>query len=127
MQGKLRDFVKLPRNDISKSDKTGRIVGDTGLAGQLSPDWDEWLMGFPVGWTDVSATRVRPLDWSVDPANLPAAHPYYLERVVQVDYPTAKHASKRLAMHRFLCVRQWRSHCWSSGFFIHDQVIQSSI
>ncbi|MFV0377780.1 MAG: hypothetical protein ACK5JD_10830 [Mangrovibacterium sp.] len=25
-------------------------VGET--AGQLNPDWVEWLMGYPVGWTD---------------------------------------------------------------------------
>ena len=22
------------------------------LSGSLSPDWVEWLMGFPIGWTD---------------------------------------------------------------------------
>jgi len=37
--------------------------------GQLSPDWTEWLMGWPVGWT-----RMEPLadydcrDWLLDPA-----------------------------------------------------------
>ncbi len=90
MQGKLRDFVKLARKDMTKSDKTDRIVGDTGLPGQLSPDWDEWLMGFPVGWTDVSATKVRPLDWSIDPASLPIAHQNYMARVVQGRLPNRK-------------------------------------
>jgi hypothetical protein len=25
------------------------------LGGQLNPNWVEWLMGFPIGWTDLSA------------------------------------------------------------------------
>lgn len=49
-------------------------------AAQLNPDWTEWLMGWPIGWTDL-----RPLDkegfaewfkamlsgrwWKTDPAN----------------------------------------------------------
>lgn len=24
-----------------------------GNGGQLNPDWVEWLMGFPIGWTDI--------------------------------------------------------------------------
>lgn len=24
-----------------------------GNGGQLNPDWVEWLMGFPIGWTEV--------------------------------------------------------------------------
>ncbi len=27
----------------------------TSTHGQLNPDWVEWLMGWPVGWTDVGA------------------------------------------------------------------------
>lgn len=27
------------------------VVSDT--SGQLNPDWVEWLMGFPIGWTDL--------------------------------------------------------------------------
>ena len=29
------------------------------INGQLNPEWVEWLMGFPAGWTDLgdSATR----------------------------------------------------------------------
>ena len=26
-----------------------------GKIGQLSPMWVEWLMGFPIGWTDLNA------------------------------------------------------------------------
>lgn len=29
----------------------------TDVAGQLNPEWVEWLMGFPIGWTDLSASE----------------------------------------------------------------------
>ena len=25
--------------------------------GQLNPEWVEWLMGFPAGWTDLNASE----------------------------------------------------------------------
>jgi hypothetical protein len=28
-----------------------------GEHGQLNPTWVEWLMGFPVGWTDLSSSE----------------------------------------------------------------------
>ena len=39
-----------------KSD-SGRKHGDLGAVagGQLNPTWVEWLMGFPIGWTDLNA------------------------------------------------------------------------
>jgi len=39
--------------------------------GQLNPDWEEWLMFWPVGWTDLDTPNVR-LVWlepSIDPAD----------------------------------------------------------
>jgi hypothetical protein len=24
-----------------------------GVTGQLNPEWVEWLMGYPIGWTDL--------------------------------------------------------------------------
>ena len=27
----------------------------TYVGGQLNPTWVEWLMGFPIGWTDLNA------------------------------------------------------------------------
>lgn len=29
------------------------------IAGQLNPKWVEWLMGFPIGWTDLNASETR--------------------------------------------------------------------
>ena len=30
-------------------------ASDTSKPGSLNPDWVEWLMGFPIGWTDLGA------------------------------------------------------------------------
>ena len=39
--------------------------------GQLNPDWVEWLMGWPIGWSSLDPiTELIWLDWSVDPADL---------------------------------------------------------
>jgi hypothetical protein len=53
-----------------------------GNGGQLNPDWVEWLMGWPISWT-----QLDPLDrmdwrgWDVDPADLPPDHPDYVPRI----------------------------------------------
>jgi hypothetical protein len=30
----------------------GKLVGQSKASGSLNPTWVEWLMGFPLGWTD---------------------------------------------------------------------------
>lgn len=37
--------------------------------GPLNPDWVEWLMGLPSGYTDLECDEPRWFDWSDDPAN----------------------------------------------------------
>jgi len=38
--------------------------------GQLNPDWVEWLMGWPIGWTSLEPMKeLIWLDWNVDPAD----------------------------------------------------------
>jgi hypothetical protein len=62
--------------------------------GQLSPDWTEWLMGWPVGWTDLKPLSPEAVArwkeamlngtyWAVDPADLPKDHPAYLPRLTE--------------------------------------------
>jgi hypothetical protein len=52
---------------------SGRAGGDnlrTVASGALNPDWVEWLMGWPVGWTSLESlefANIKP--WSVDPAD----------------------------------------------------------
>jgi len=39
--------------------------------GQLNPDWVEWLMGWPIGWSSLDPIKeLIWLDWSVDPADV---------------------------------------------------------
>jgi len=41
--------------------------GDTG---QLNPDWVEWLMGWPIGWTSLDPIQeLNWLGWETDPAD----------------------------------------------------------
>lgn len=44
-------------------DANGSKVG----SGQLNPDWVEWLMGFPVGWTDLECDDPVHYNISVEP------------------------------------------------------------
>lgn len=47
----------------------GRAVEPTRERGALSPDWVEWLMGVPTGWTDVLCAELGPLhSWESEPA-----------------------------------------------------------
>lgn len=41
------------------------------FAESLNPDWVEWLMGWPIGWTSPAPiTELQWLNWSVDPADV---------------------------------------------------------
>ena len=46
---------KILQQEVEKSvgirDSSGKLVNRNG--GQLNPQWVEWLMGFPQGWTDL--------------------------------------------------------------------------
>jgi hypothetical protein len=42
-------FNKSLANDVIKSTTTP----DSPTSGQLNPTWVEWLMGWPLGWTDL--------------------------------------------------------------------------
>ncbi len=37
--------------------------------GQLNPDWVEWLMGWPIGWTKTEPIELDWRNWVVDPAD----------------------------------------------------------
>lgn len=63
------------------NDRIDHAVFAQSGGGQLNPNWVEWLMGWPIGWTDLTATRLIQPDWANDPANLPIDHPDYTPRV----------------------------------------------
>lgn len=41
--------------DPARSNDLDDAVAATGTPGQLNPQWVEWLMGYPAGWTDSGA------------------------------------------------------------------------
>ena len=45
----------------------------TSTHGQLNPDWVEWLMGWPVGWTDIERDLCDWRDLSVEPEDISIA------------------------------------------------------
>lgn len=57
-------------NSPGEHGEGGRDLQTT-IDGQLNPDWVEWLMGWPIGWSSLEPlTELRWLDWSVDPADV---------------------------------------------------------
>ena len=60
--GQLANAVKLYTTPCA-ADATGTTGGKnhrslrTEVAGQLNPMWVEWLMGFPIGWTDLNVSE----------------------------------------------------------------------
>ena len=56
------DLQKILNLDIPNAEKSSMI---SGFGGILNPDWVEWLMGWPPGWTDAN----RPISFSGPPMN----------------------------------------------------------
>lgn len=48
------DYAKATRPGSGSDDLATSVARDQG-GGQLNPNWVEWLMGFPPGWTDCAA------------------------------------------------------------------------
>ncbi len=59
-----------PGGGIRKlEDKVSQSIGRN--TGQLNPDWVEWLMGWPVGWSSLDPIKdIIWLSWDVDPADM---------------------------------------------------------
>ena len=51
------DYARARRQG-SGGDDLATAVARVG-SGQLNPTWVEWLMGFPLGWTDLGASATR--------------------------------------------------------------------
>ena len=45
---KARDYRSVTGRENRDSPDLNTVVG-----GQLNPNWVEWLMGWPIGWTDL--------------------------------------------------------------------------
>lgn len=61
---------KLQADGVLSSEETCGLMMRT-VGKQLNPDWEEWLMAWPVGWTDLETPNIRLvwLDPSIDPAD----------------------------------------------------------
>lgn len=85
--------------------------------GQLNPDWVEWLMGWPIGWTDLAPRALTLPDWRNDPANLPPDHPNYVPRVAT----GIKHRAARIK-----CIGNGQvPHCAATAFVILADRLES--
>lgn len=51
---------------ISEEERRSMAAGN---GGQLNPTWVEWLMGFPLGWTDLSASETPSCPSSFTPSS----------------------------------------------------------
>lgn len=49
------------------------IAANAGDKVELNPDWDEWLMGWPVGWTDITRDECDWRDLSNEPEDISIA------------------------------------------------------
>lgn len=52
---KVKCHVIPGRDSHGNLEEVVAARGETG--GYLNPRWTEWLMGFPVGWCDLSSTQ----------------------------------------------------------------------
>ena len=59
--------LKGIENDLPNQIKKINYPNQTN--GQLNPDWVEWLMGWPIGWTKTEPIELDWRDWSIDPAD----------------------------------------------------------
>lgn len=55
----------------------------SGNGGKLNPDWVEWLMGWDVGWTDLSNGSPKDMPKEDDPAELTETDPSYVPRLTR--------------------------------------------
>ena len=81
MCGGSGSYAQIMANpDLSDDEKRSMISGN---GGRLNPDWVEWLMCWPVGWTDIETPTDR-LAWlhpSHDPADLAPDSAEYVPRL----------------------------------------------
>lgn len=63
----------LPPSQGGRDGMAGYLLRDGEQSGgQLNPDWVEWLMGWPVGWTSLQPlTQPSPQSWIEDPPDVP--------------------------------------------------------
>lgn len=73
----LNTAVMYPTMDAGAAKGRGQASADqrSRLGGSLNPEWVEWLMGFPAGWTNLTAEELRPALKTASPDLNPSATP----------------------------------------------------
>jgi len=70
-RGNMSDPAILRRVDIGKQVMLSMAVKPDTQPGSLNPDWVEWLMGLPIGYTDIDCDEPQEhLGWDEDPAEV---------------------------------------------------------
>lgn len=80
MCGGTGAFKLISENELLTQEEKKSM--QSGNGGKLNPDWVEWLMGWPIGWTDIANNNpicIIPPD--SDPAELPKSDPHNIERL----------------------------------------------
>lgn len=57
------------KSESNSKTRQGSADLQTTVGGQLNPTWVEWLMGFPLGWTDLSASETPSCHSSFTPSS----------------------------------------------------------
>lgn len=53
------DNSTLPASQVTRDNLPGALMRDgEASGGQLNPAWVEWLMGWPIGWTDLESLEM---------------------------------------------------------------------
>ena len=61
------------------------------MQNKLNPDWVEWLMNWPIGWTDPKAKTLMWLLPEEDPADMAPEHHQHIPRTtLRTDYRTKR-------------------------------------
>lgn len=97
-----RTDVRQPENKSEKANKGGcsnlreRVVLSEKETRRLNPDWVEFLMGYPRGYSDLMIDKCIDFKgWEVDPADFPTNNVNYIPRIIN---------RKDLRMSRLKCL-----------------------
>jgi DNA (cytosine-5)-methyltransferase 1 len=65
-----KTIVDANEGGKSQMTLTRKLKYENKGGGQLNPDWVEWLMGWPIGWSSLEPMKeLMWLSWDIDPAD----------------------------------------------------------
>jgi hypothetical protein len=70
-KGGVTDHYFEHRIENNRQEDVAMAVYKNGDGAVLNPDWTEWLMGWPVGWSNIKPlAELNWRDWKTDPADI---------------------------------------------------------